>query len=197
MVVDGGSWGGANQDEVWSDSSEITDAYKLFDGDLTTRVTLNGNDPQVLTEGDVYIKSSFEVYGNTGTNKRFEATLTIDGIDYPVSTPDSPTDSNQWIAFDLSSLPLPATVTNFVINYLPSGSVNVYGFRCDGIIMVDAGVSGYFGDDHVEYQTNGGEGNIISVNTDDNTLLISNTGDRDNRWIAENKAENRLLCHKQ
>ena len=39
----------------------------------------------------------------------------------------------------------------------------------------------------VEYQTNGGQGEIIEVNTDDNTLLIANTGDRDNRWIAENK----------
>ena len=42
--------------------------------------------------------------------------------------------------------------------------------------------------DVIEYQTNGGQGDIISVNTDDNTLLIDNTGDRDNRWIAENKA---------
>ena len=36
---------------------------------------------------------------------------------------------------------------------------------------------------HVEYQTNGGEGDIVSVNTDDNTILLTNTGDRDNRWI--------------
>ena len=41
---------------------------------------------------------------------------------------------------------------------------------------------------HVEYQTNGGEGSIIEVNTDDNTLLITNSGDSDNRWIAENNA---------
>ena len=41
---------------------------------------------------------------------------------------------------------------------------------------------------NVEYQTNGGEGTIVDINTDDNTLLIANTGDRDNRWIAENKA---------
>ena len=36
---------------------------------------------------------------------------------------------------------------------------------------------------HVEYQTNGGEGEIVSVNTNDNTLLLTNTGDRNNRWI--------------
>ena len=40
----------------------------------------------------------------------------------------------------------------------------------------------------VEYQTDGGEGEVVSVNTDDNTILLTNTGDRDNRWIAENKA---------
>ena len=33
------------------------------------------------------------------------------------------------------------------------------------------------------YQTNGGQGYIIEVNTDDNTLVIKDTGHRDNRWI--------------
>ena len=42
--------------------------------------------------------------------------------------------------------------------------------------------------DVVEYQTKGGQGEIISVNTDDNTIVLNDTGDRDNRWIAENKA---------
>ena len=55
----------------------------------------------------------------------------------------------------------------------------------NGLLLVDAGVSDA---DHVEYQTNGGQGDIVSVNTDDNTILLSDTGDRDNRWIAENKA---------
>ena len=36
------------------------------------------------------------------------------------------------------------------------------------------------GDTHVEYQTNGGQGDI---KTPDNTLVIKDTGDRDNRWI--------------
>ena len=47
---------------------------------------------------------------------------------------------------------------------------------------MDQGTSG-LGANHVEYQTNGGQGDIISVNTDDNTLVIKDTGDRDNRWI--------------
>ena len=36
---------------------------------------------------------------------------------------------------------------------------------------------------NVEYQTNGGEGKIVATNTDDNTILLTNTGDGDNRWI--------------
>lgn len=42
--------------------------------------------------------------------------------------------------------------------------------------------------DTVEYQTNGGQGDIVSVNTNDNTITLTNTGDRNNRWIADNKA---------
>ena len=43
----------------------------------------------------------------------------------------------------------------------------------------------------VEYETLGGQGEIISVNTDNKTLLIKdlNSNTRDNRWIAENKAD--------
>ena len=35
----------------------------------------------------------------------------------------------------------------------------------------------------VEYQTKGGQGDIVSVNTNDNTILLTDSGDRDNRWI--------------
>ena len=44
------------------------------------------------------------------------------------------------------------------------------------------------GDTIVEYQTKGGQGDVISVNTDDNTILLTDTGNRDNRWMGENKA---------
>ena len=39
------------------------------------------------------------------------------------------------------------------------------------------------GDTHVEYQTNGGQGSVIEVNTTDNTLLVTNSGSSSNRWI--------------
>ena len=54
------------------------------------------------------------------------------------------------------------------------------------LMIVDGG--DWDPNDIVEYQTNGGEGSIISVSTADNSMSISDTGDRDNRWIAENKA---------
>ena len=55
-------------------------------------------------------------------------------------------------------------------------------------LLVDKGVRD-LGDSHVEYQTGGGQGSIIEVNTTDNTLLVTNSGDGDNRWIAENYGE--------
>ena len=60
------------------------------------------------------------------------------------------------------------------------------GYPDSNTMVVDGGE--WNNGDVVEYQTNGGQGDIVSVNTDDNTILLSETGDRDNRWIAENKA---------
>ena len=57
----------------------------------------------------------------------------------------------------------------------------------DGKMLVDTAARN-LGDSRVEYQTGGGQGSIIEVNTTDNTLLVTNSGNGDNRWIAENKA---------
>ena len=60
------------------------------------------------------------------------------------------------------------------------------GIKVDGRkkLLVNPGISGSpSGDTHVEYQTNGGKGTIVSTDTTDNTILLSDTGDRDNRWI--------------
>ena len=59
------------------------------------------------------------------------------------------------------------------------------GYPNSNEMVVDGGT--WSDGDTVEYQTNGGEGTIISINTDDNTIMLSNTGDRDNRWIGINK----------
>ena len=42
------------------------------------------------------------------------------------------------------------------------------------------------GDTEVQYQTNGGQGTVITTLPDDDAVVISLTGDRDNRWIADN-----------
>ena len=61
-----------------------------------------------------------------------------------------------------------------------TSNIGIHGIYLDGKLLIDesAGVA-----TNVEYQTNGGQGDIIEVNTDDNTLVIKDTGDRDNRWI--------------
>ena len=71
-----------------------------------------------------------------------------------------------------------------------SAACSVLKLFKDGKQLIDADAFGQ-GLDKVEYQTKGGKGTIVSVNTDDNTLLIADAtdGDRDNRWIAENKAD--------
>ena len=48
----------------------------------------------------------------------------------------------------------------------------------NGLALVDPSIANpNSGQTNVEYQTNGGQGTIISVNTDDNTILLSSTGD--------------------
>ena len=44
------------------------------------------------------------------------------------------------------------------------------------------------GSSKVEYQTNGGQGTVDTVNTTNNSIVIVPTGDRDNRWIEANQA---------
>jgi hypothetical protein len=61
-------------------------------------------------------------------------------------------------------------------------------WRIDGKLLIDKGIRD-FGDTEVRYQTKGGKGDIVLVDASNNTLRINDTGDSDNRWIAENKAD--------
>ena len=47
--------------------------------------------------------------------------------------------------------------------YLISSGSRLYEITVDGRLLVDQGI--YLGDDHVEYQTNGGQGDIVSKST--------------------------------
>ena len=66
------------------------------------------------------------------------------------------------------------------------------GYPNSNMMVVSGGhwdPTGADGDDRVEYETNGGQGNIIEVDTGNNTMKIASTGDRDNRWIGGNNGE--------
>ena len=72
-------------------------------------------------------------------------------------------------------------------NFSYDGEVKVISTDLvNNTMVVDGGT--WAQGDTVEYQTNGGQGDIISTDPDTNTLVVADTGDRDNRWIAENKA---------
>ena len=181
MVVDGGEWSsgvfpGADQSQTWSDAPNTNygDLKEVFDGDLTTGAqtptnTLGSIDASAWGFSDCLV----EVYA---AQQDPNITIEINGIECPATASGG---NKEWTGVDVTG-PLTSITC---INTL--GAHTLRAVRIDGVLLVDPGKA-----EHVEYQTNGGQGTIVSVNTDDNTLLIkdldSNT--RDNRWIAENKA---------
>ena len=40
----------------------------------------------------------------------------------------------------------------------------------------------------VTYATTGGKGTIVGVNTTDNTIMLTDTNDKDERWIAQKQS---------
>ena len=193
MIVDGGDWKGIdgstsgnaaagwNQDETWSTGLvSSTGAWysgrgpeAAFDGDTENWAnpsTGNGSSltwtpPSTLTYSaivQIYTKGSGTHRFNGGTATAHEA--------------------NEWVTIATGS----GTITSIVVtgdNY-PAWSAT----RIDGQLLVDDGVPGAptpSGDTHVEYQTNGGTGTIVSVNTAEKTLLVANAAGAtgDNRWI--------------
>lgn len=80
------------------------------------------------------------------------------------------------------------TIKWFYNKHTTGGYCYVGWIKVDGKLLVDQGIRD-FGDTDVRYQTKGGKGDIISVNATDKTILLTDTGDRDNRWIAENGAD--------
>ena len=154
----------------------------MFDGDLTGTYAENDADNQEVT-------LTFDNPTDADTVELFvymdNGTITLTSDDGSSSVTTFPNAGNYWSA----SL----TVNSGVINTLTwscttdRGNGGTYtGLKVNNRLLIDGSLVD--GDNHVEYQTNGGEGEIVSVNTDDNTILLSDTGDRDNRWIAENKA---------
>ena len=189
MVVDGGTWGGEGTISYNSaNGSNAIDPNNIFDG--------NEN-----TFGTFTVDGSFIGFDSTGNNLRVKFILDKLHPDHKIYV--QPKVNGGWTnsgTFDYNGL-----------NYIDFDGVAA-GTEIDTVFTMPDGYDGEArlsatggntlkdstrisiyssysaGDTHVEYQTKGGQGDIVSVNTDDNTILLSDTGDRDNRWIAENKA---------
>ena len=182
MTVDGGEWDTSNQSEVWSEGGSgdvFTSAYKweyMFDGNTSTPYCPLGVGTWTPST-PLPINKSLRLWAGNAVESLTNATIKVNGIEV---VSDSP---NAWV-----DVPSVTELINIQLTTVSSSDpAIVYAVEVDGKILVDAGISD-LGDSRVEYQTNGGEGSIIEVNTDDNTLLVTNSGDSDNRWIAENNA---------
>ena len=184
MTVDGGDWGGEGTISYNSaNGSNAIDPNNIFDG--------NEN-----TFGTFTVDGSFIGFDSTGNNLRVKFILDKLHPDHKIYV--QPKVNGGWTnsgTFDYNGL-----------NYIDFDGVAA-GTEIDTVFTMPDGYDGEArlsatggntlkdstrisiyssysaGDTHVEYQTNGGQGDIVSVNTDDNTILLSNTGDRDNRWI--------------
>ena len=192
MVVDGGNWLGKSTtlwDQrpgvIWSNALEVvggdffgpTPKERAFNGDLdnyaasSTNKTIRWTSPVAFPEG-----SKLELFFNT--SETYTTTVTVNG-----NTPVS------YSGTSFVEIPYTAGAeAGFVIEMIAdnaASNTNWTAVKINDLLLVDDGVAGapVNGDTHVEYQTNGGEGTIVSVNTTDNTIALNDTGDRDNRWI--------------
>ena len=214
MVVDGGNWDTSNQSQVWSAGGsgqpqvigDLTWSWdKAFNGfvtgDPSAAPTLSAMpeaaDYPLGTNGIMEWSGSIDTsnvttvtlyYWNQGANSSTSGNyISINGTEVS-GLIDSGAGTLVISTIDITALAGDA-ITAMKINR-PVGTNNpiaIVGIALDGKLLVDQGIRD-LGDSRVEYQTNGGEGSIIEVNTDDNTLLVTNSGDSDNRWIAENNA---------
>ena len=158
-----------NDDQTWSNapSANYGNIQEVFDGELTTGAqvptnTLGTIDASAWGFSDCLV----EVYA---AQQSPNITIQINGTPCPATASGG---NKEWTGVDVTG-PLTSITC---INTL--GAHTLRAVRIDGVLLVDPSK-----DDHVEYQTNGGQGDIIEVNTTDNTLVIKDTGDRDNRWI--------------
>ena len=188
ITVDGGDWTGADgsgfgdgrylPDQEWSDgittNGTINDTSKGFDGNLNSKMQTSSSSSYIEIDLGDQLEGVLETYKCSGSK------ATLNGV-ASVGTPLS-----GWWAIGTCVKGVTSVVRSFD-NSSYGGEINA--LRVDGKVLVNASIPGGSGDTHVEYQTNGGQGSIIEVNTTDNTLLVTNSGDGDNRWIAENYGE--------
>ena len=178
-----------NDSQVWS--SNVTGnpnpsqpAPNGFDGDLTTATWASNGGYDITFPQPITVTESIKLRGNS---QQSNWKLLVDDAEIAINEFGQPAPS--WSNNDFSAYDAEVTV-NVTGSFKGIRSTNNYGGLCavyvDGTMLVDAGVR--TDDGKVTYQTNGGQGTVDTVNAGNNSIVIVPTGDRDNRWIADNKA---------
>ena len=177
MTVDGGEWSvDINNSQVWtSNLSVATGIFDMYAGQAfnndPTNYARSTDDSVVMTldiNPPLNVSSSIEVKPGVGTS--FEFVATVNG--YDVTTTGA-----------LGTFSNTGSLSKVTIKNLDPGRTSLEYIKVDGKTLVDTGVGG---DPRVEFQSPGGTGDIVEINTSDNTMLLSNSN---NRWISNNKAD--------
>lgn len=183
QVWSSGADGNAKTDEGWENS---------FDGSVAGPHTVaQASSSTMLTLPEPVPFTTLEIYGNDH-NEPGATRLYYSDTEYVTtwgSIPEGGGAGVDWgdvtSKFDGKPKILYKIYLNNNYNTDPS---RIGGVRADGKLLLDKGIRD-FGDTDVRYQTRGGKGDIVSVNATEKTILLTDTGDRDNRWIAENGAD--------
>ena len=205
MKVSGGKWKGTDgstsgdagwdQQARWRNMLEVVggsfagSASRAFDGDMNTNASSSGNKTIRFTSTVAFPSGvTLEVRCNKGTGGNHTISVNgAPGVSYPgtlgFAKIDYPAGAEAAFVID-------------VINDNTGAGTDLTGIRIGGKLLVDDDIAGPgptpdLGDDKVEYQTNGGVGDLVSIDVAAKQLKIADsTGTtRDNRWIADNKAD--------
>ena len=205
MKVSGGKWKGTDgstsgdagwdQQARWRNMLEVVGgsfasaASKAFNGDLSDNAASAGNKTIRFTSTVAFPSGvTLEVRCNKGTGGNHTISVNgAPGVSYPGT-----------LGFAKIDYPAGAEAA-FVIdikNDNTGAGTDLTGIRIGGKLLVDDDIAGPgptpdLGDDKVEYQTDGGVGDLVSIDVAAKQLKIADsTGTtRDNRWIADNKAD--------
>ena len=191
MVVDGGEWGagvGIDSTEPWETYVTTTENWSNAPtGTNFSEPVVNGFDGDTSTMANGYPAGGSWIYFTppeaiTGvTSLRIYCLdwqgISLNGVQSFVPTTPSVSGDAGWVTVNSP----PNSITQIAVQGLIGPSSGRFSaIEINGEVLVSSAVAG---DTHVEYQTNGGEGTIISTDPDTNTLVVADTGDRDNRWI--------------
>ena len=188
----------AYRDYVWSDYVEHGQATgskpeKAFDGFLTTSWLPNvtGVYTWVPPEPIDYVDIELDVRSNGPTT----ATCWVNGVDINSVIGSAKNLPNRN---DLESLGITSPLRSIALQAANASTrAYLYYVKVNQKLLVDKGLPN--GVEYVEfdapnpgglptvnYQTDGGQGDILFVDATKNTLILNDTGTRDNRWIGVN-----------